>query len=209
MKEKFLDTLFEYFKGKTHIAVNVMLWLSLLVISFSRFIKKIDYKSFTVPEKIINYFLSGNYVLFISWSVCMVGSYLILKYLLTFLLPKSTIGIRFFFKYLIPDEYRIPMLDAYYKRAAKVSQEHLNKIVEYWEDNTIESDVKNKTKLSIITGIVLKFLIILFLVISNFNGLAFWVILLSILLCFLLLLFLITSITAIISKNIIHGVIHS
>lgn len=209
MTERILDKLLAYSKEQILRVMSILLWLSLIFISFNKFINKLDYKILISPEKLAEYFLTGNYILLIAWFVCLTASYLILKYLLTNLIPASGAGMRIFLNFLIPEEYKIPLLNVYYKRAVKASREHLQKAVKFWNDEKVDDSLKDKRKLDLFIGITLKFLFLLFIVVNNFQGISYWIIVLSILLCIIFLLFLISAITSLIGKNMIHQIIES
>ena len=207
MNEKFFDSLLTYSKEQMLKTISILLWISLFFISFNKFVSKLDYKTLISGEKLSEYFLSGDYVVLIAWFVCLTICYYILKHLLTSLLPSSTFGIKIFLNYMIPEEYKVPLLNVYYKKAVTASKEHVKKAVEFWDDSSVETNLQKKRKLDLITGVLLKFLFILFMIINNFSGTKLCIIIISIVTCVIFLLLLITSITSIVSKNSIHEMI--
>jgi len=207
MNDKLLDALLTYSKEKILRVVNILVWASLLFISYNKYVNKLDYKVLTSLEKLNDYFLSGDYVVFIGWFICLVVVYHLLKYVLIIIIPASTFGVKFFLKYLIPNEYKIPLLNVYYKKTIDANQEHIKKAIEFWDDETIDGNIDNKKTLSIIAGIIIKLLFVLIIVLNNFSGVSYLIVLMSIILCVLFLVFIMSSITLLVGKNLIGTIL--
>ena len=144
MNEKLFDSLLTYSKEQMLKAISVLLWISLFFISFNKYVSKLDYKALKSGERLSEYFLSGDYVVLIAWFVCLTICYYIIKYLLTSLFPSSTFGIKIFLNYIIPEEYKVPLLNVYYKKAINASKDHVKKAVEFWDDSSVETNLQNK-----------------------------------------------------------------
>lgn len=207
MNEKLFDSILTNSKEQILKTISVLLWISVFFVSYNKFINTLDYKTLISAEGFTDYFLSGNYVVLIGWFICLVVCYYYLKYLLTIIIPSSAVGTKIFINYLVPEEYKVSILNVYYKKAINVSEEHVKKILKFWDDNSLENNLKNKEKLKVITGILIKFLMILLITINDFSGIEFYILLISIIICFTLLMLMILSITSVTGKNLIHKLV--
>jgi hypothetical protein len=192
MVEKLTTIILTKWEKYTIQSVDILLWFFLVVISYSKWIEKIV----LAPKELFLYLLSGSLVLLLSWFVCTMIIYLAIKVCLTKLLAGSSTAARFFISNLIPKEYVIPVNNVFYRRVMAPSSIYLEKIFEFLNCNKTNIAEVSKT-LGLFSGIVLKFILLILVVIPFYHGIALSLLLISLISAIIILFYLMIALSSI------------
>ena len=209
LNEKIFETVLSATKFKILRLVDGFIWLSMIFVSYSHFVKKIDIGVLLKSDKSLAYILSGDYILICSWAICIIALYVFIKYLLTNLLPSSILGVRIFLFVLVPFQYRNNLLNLYLKKAHGISKDNIKLALLYWDDEKEEKLNDTKIHLGLLFGSSLKFCVVAFLLIGNYGGNHYLIILMSAIIASLFSIFLLSLIIKVEGKKMIYGLVSS
>lgn len=172
--DKFLELLvFSSDRKKMLQVLDVLLWLSLIFVTFDRWILSTTFVPIAEIDQIIDYFAHGAYIVYLQWSIITLLGYFTLKFLLIRIIPISQRIFKIYMDVVLDERIRISLLDIIYKgiRARrsykKLARSHKDRI-------QFERNVQLLEISKIIMGVLLKSAIIGVVCLDMVNGKIYW-----------------------------------
>lgn len=102
-------------KRKLFYVLDILLWLSLIVVSFEHWIKPLLSYDIDQVNELLKGSLRAEYIELLLWTVIIVVLYFGCKLLLIKILPHSTIVLKYVQKSILKREYNVPFLALIYQ----------------------------------------------------------------------------------------------
>jgi hypothetical protein len=176
--------------------LNYFLWVTMILISYKYYTgSTIDVHDITW-DKAFNNLLALNYVELVKWSIFIIACTSLAKHLLVSSLPKSSFAFTKYTMWIIPIEYRRPVLNVLY-RSGRACKEHLEKLLEL-NAHTKELDT-TRSHFNLLSDLSIKAIITLCFTLDYTSALS------GIITTFSLLFFLIVLLYSLLGLIVIHS----
>lgn len=198
--------LLERDKRKILRAADIILWISLVFVTFNKWM----YSVITIPlkeiDEIYRYIISASYIYFIEWTIIIVFIYFVAKLFLITILPKSSTIYKIYFKKALSESIQIPITDIIYK-GTQARESHKNKARQYKSGINTRRNQEILDNSKLIIGILLKLIILGCIKMQGSDGPDFWVAVTSVVLSFLIVVVIELAIINARSQNKLYALI--
>ena len=167
--------------------LNVLLWITLISSTYSKWIEPFDFNSLKEFNAVIEMIFFGGLIKLGAWTLCVLICYYSIRFFLVKYLVQSQKTLRWFLQFIRPHSLKILIANVIYKRQ-EVFVTQLSRTKAFRHSIYSEMIKLNLISLKLLIGINLKFIILLIVGISAYQGLLFWVAICSLFIAIVLLL---------------------
>lgn len=140
-------------------AFDIILWISLLFVTFNKWVFEISPIPLKEIDQIYEYILSASYINFIQWTIIIILIYILLKFLLIRLLPYSDWIYNLFLKKSLKPVILVPILDIQFKKG-KARREYKEKAKKFIKTFSKKKNIKIVKNSKLIIDILLKIFVL-------------------------------------------------